>query len=75
MKTIKNNVCKFVHEVDCKERKMSIGHRYELGVQIHQGWFCSGCNRLMLSGKMFKYLLDCPREEVAMKIGHEKRSL
>lgn len=71
MKSIKNKVAQFVHEDECKGEKKSIGRRYDHGIEINHGWFCSGCNRLMISGKMFEYLFDCPREEVEIKVGNK----
>lgn len=66
---ITRNVAKFDHEDECKGRKESIGHRFERGMEIHSGWFCKSCDRLMMGGKMWKYINDCSRVDAFMHIG------
>ncbi len=70
MKKAKNTVALFAHEDECKGEYKSIGgHRMSGLVYVNHGHFCSGCKRLMIDGKMFKYLFECPREKVFTNIG------
>jgi len=73
---LSTDVAHFDHEDKCEGTKESIGQTIlPGGMMKHKGWFCKDCNRLMMGGKMWKFIAECSRKEVVTKLERPKKSL